>query len=248
MSYGRIQERVSADSGCFVSKGLISEWLRGIHKPLGSVNEFDQTASFELAYVIGVVLSDGNINVRKYDREILLSVTDREYAEEFRRCLGRVVGGPSHTKVRRSDKRNRWIVQKRSILLYQFLKRPWQSLRPWIEQETKCTSGFLRAFYDGEGSISGRSLILYNTRSDILLYIRVLLSKLNIETTELHFGTKAGTELVDPLNGKTYIRNSDCFTLRIRARSLPQFARGVGFTIARKQQMLAEALPKIGYR
>ena len=248
MSYGRIQERVSADSGCFVSKGLISEWLRGIHKPLGSVNEFDQTASFELAYVIGVVLSDGNINVRKYDREILLSVTDREYAEEFRRCLGRVVGGSSHTKVRRSDKRNRWIVQKRSILLYQFLKRPWQSLRPWIEQETKCTSGFLRAFYDGEGSISGRSLILYNTRSDILLYIRDLLSKLNIETTELHFGTKAGTELVDPLNGKTYIRNSDCFTLRIRARSLPQFARGVGFTIARKQQMLAEALPKIGYR
>lgn len=112
MSYGRIQERVSADSGCFVSKGLISEWLRGIHKPLGSVNEFDQTASFELAYVIGVVLSDGNINVRKYDREILLSVTDREYAEEFRRCLGRVVGGSSHTKVRRSDKRNRWIVQK----------------------------------------------------------------------------------------------------------------------------------------
>src|SRR5207247_11255169 len=93
---------------------------------LGSVNEFDQTASFELAYVIGVVLSDGNINVRKYDREILLSVTDREYAEEFRRCLGRVVGGSSHTKVRRSDKRNRWIVQKRSILLYQFLKRPWQ--------------------------------------------------------------------------------------------------------------------------
>jgi intein-encoded DNA endonuclease-like protein len=87
MSYGRIQERISADSGCFVSKGTISEWLRGIHKPLGSVNEFDQTASFELAYVIGVVLSDGNINARKYDREILLSVTDREYAEEFRRCL-----------------------------------------------------------------------------------------------------------------------------------------------------------------
>src|SRR5256886_13235839 len=74
-------------------------------------------------------------------------------------------------------------------------------------------------------SISRRSLILYNTRSDILLYIRDLLSKLNIETTELHFGTKAGTELVDPLNGKTYIRNSDCFTLRIRARSLPASVR-----------------------
>ena len=71
---------------------------------------------------------------------------------------------------------------------------------------------------------------------------------MNIETTELHFGTKAGTELVDPLNGKTYIRNSDCLTLRIRARSLPQFARGVGFTIARKQQKLVEALSQIRNR
>ena len=79
--------------------------MRGIHKPLGRVNEFDQTASVELAYVIGVVLSDGNINSRKYDREILLSVTDREYAEEFGRCLGRVVGGSSgKNKTKRQKK------------------------------------------------------------------------------------------------------------------------------------------------
>jgi len=241
MSYRRIQEKVSTSFGSPVSKGSISQWVRGIHKPLGRVNEFNQTASVELAYVIGVVLSDGNINSRKYDREILLSVTDREYAEEFARCLGRIVGGSSD-KIRRSDKRNRWIVQKRSVLLYQFLKRPWPIFKPWIEHNAKCTSAFLRAFYDGEGSISGRSLTLYNTQLDLLLYIRDLLSKLKIETTEPRVGTRAGTELKDPENGRTYTRNSDCFSLRIRVKSLPQFARDIGFTINRKQQKLVEAL------
>jgi intein-encoded DNA endonuclease-like protein len=242
MSYGRIQENISASLGSHISKGLVSEWVRGIHEPLGRVNEFNQTATLELAYVIGVVLSDGNINSRKYDREVLLSVTDREYAEEFRRCLGRVVSGFSNTKVRRSDKRNRWIVQKRSILLYQFLRRPWSDFIPFIEHDTKCTNAFLRGFYDGEGSISGRSLTLYNTQLDLLTYIRDLLSKLKIETTEIRVGTRAGTELRDPLNGRIYTRNSNCFSLRIRSKSLPQFARDIGFTIIRKQQRLVDAL------
>jgi len=105
-----------------------------------------------------------------------------------------------------------------------------------IQERVSADSGC----FVSKGSISGGSLILYNTQSDILFYIRDLLSKLNIETTGLHFGTKAGTELADPLNGKTYIRNNDCLTLRIRARSLTQFARGVGFTIARKQEKLVE--------
>jgi intein-encoded DNA endonuclease-like protein len=240
MSYGRIQENISASLGSHISKGSISQWVRGIHKPLGRVNEFNQTATVELAYVIGVVLSDGNVNSRKYDREVLLSVTDREFAEEFRRCLGRVVGGSS--KVRRSEKRNRWIVQKRSILLYQFLRRPWSAFKPFIEHDTKCTCAFLRAFYDGEGSISGRSLTLCNTELGILTYIRELLGKLKVETTEPRVGTRAGTELKDPLNGRIYTRNSDCFSLRIRAKNLPQFARDIGFTITRKQQKLEEAL------
>jgi intein-encoded DNA endonuclease-like protein len=82
----------------------------------------------------------------------------------------------------------------------------------------------------------------------MLLYIRALLGKLNIETTGLHVGTKAGTELKDHKNGRNYVRNSDCFTLRVRARSLPQFARAIGFTIIRKQQKLVQALFRIRNR
>jgi intein-encoded DNA endonuclease-like protein len=243
LSYGRIQQEILAASGHYLSRGSISEWVRQLHEPLGRVNEFDRTASVELAYVIGAVLSDGNINSREYDREVLLSVTDREYAEEFGRCLTRILPGSS-TRIRRSDKRNRWIVQKRSILLYQFLNRPWKNLKPSIEHCKKCTAAFLRAFYDGEGSMSGRTLTLHNTQVDLLTYIRGLLSKFDIETTRLRAGTKAGTELKDPLSNRIYVRNRTCFCFRVRARSLSRFASDIGFTIPRKEQKLTEALSK----
>ena len=101
---------------------------------------------------------------------------------------------------------------------------------------------FPESFYDGEGSISGRSLTLYNTQLDILLYVRDRLSKLKIETTEPSVGTRAGTELKDRMNGRTYKRNHDRFRLRIRVKSLPRFARDIGFTVNRKRQKLAKAL------
>src|SRR5207244_1013757 len=97
-------------------------------------------------------LSDGNINVHDYHREILLSVTDKDFASEFSRCLGKILGRHEPYKVRWSEKRGRWIVQGSSVLLHKFLNCNWFSLRKWIEHCGKCESAFLRAFYDGEGS------------------------------------------------------------------------------------------------
>ena len=77
----------------------------------------------------------------------------------------------------------------------------------------------------------------------VRLYTRVLeLGKFGIESTDLNRGKLAGTELISPLNGRIYVRNRDCFDFRIRAKSLPQFEREIGFTITRKQQRLANAL------
>lgn len=62
-----------------------------------------------------------------------------------------------------------------SILLYKFLDRPWQKLEPYIEHCKDCVAAFLRAFFDGEGSICGRNLNIYNTDKALLLYIQRLL-------------------------------------------------------------------------
>ena len=242
LTYRQVQNAIFSREHLLLSKGTISGWTRGIHNPSGSLNSFRQVPSPELAYVIGVVLGDGNLSIHGYNAEILLSVTDHDFAEEFSNCLAKILSREKPYKVRRSDKRNRWIVQGSSILLYRFLKKPWQNLKSWIEHCNQCTAAFLRAFYDGEGSIRGRQLGVYNTRADILIYIRGLLSRFNIGSSDLSLQKLAGTELTDPRNGRVYIRNKDCFYFRIKAKSLPLFARDVGFTINRKQQRLADAL------
>jgi len=242
LSYTRMQKKVFEDEGIQLSRASISYWLRGIHLPLGSLNPFSPEPSPELSYVIGSVLSDGNVNVHEYHREILLSVTDKDFASEFSRCLGKILGRHEPYKVRWSEKRGRWIVQGSSVLLHKFLNCNWFSLRKWIEHCGKCESAFLRAFYDGEGSICEGNLTIYNTNREILLYIQDLLGHAGIETMQLQLNTKAGTKLTDPKNGRTYIRRKDCYAFRVRAQGLRRFAERIGFTIARKQVRLLDAV------
>ncbi|OLD44934.1 hypothetical protein AUI51_00040 [archaeon 13_1_40CM_2_52_4] len=92
LSYAQMQRKLFEDTGIRLSKASISYWLRGIHDPSGSLNRFHPDPSPELSYEIGVALSDGKINVHDYHGEILLSVTDKDFASEFGICLGRVLG------------------------------------------------------------------------------------------------------------------------------------------------------------
>src|SRR5256885_10532022 len=64
-------------------------------------------------------------------RESLLSVTDRDFAEEFGRCLAKLLHRALPYKVRWSEKRKRCIVQGASIFLYKFLNHQWLELKPW---------------------------------------------------------------------------------------------------------------------
>jgi intein-encoded DNA endonuclease-like protein len=241
MSYQQIQNEIFDSTHIWLSKGSISGWVRGIHNPSGGKNAFHAVPSPELAYVIGVIAGDGNLNVHGYNYVMLLSVTDRDFAEEFSRCLAKTLSRRKPYRVRRSDKRNRWIVQGSSLLLYRFLNRPWQKLKTYIEHCEECTAAFLRAFYDGEGSISQGHLVISNTDKMLLNYVRDLLHVLKIETGKLLVSTKAGTILKDPRTGKIYRRRHDCYQLVIRTKSRAQFARHVGFTIQRKQLLLRAA-------
>ena len=76
----------------------------------------------------------------------------------------------------------------------------------WIDHCDKCKSVFLRAFYDGEGSISGHNLMVYNAERDLLAYVRCLLDSFDIETLPLSVMTRAGARLTDPKTGKIYFR------------------------------------------
>src|SRR5947208_303597 len=243
MNYPQIQNEIFNSTHIWLSKGSISEWVRGIHDPSGGKNKFRAVASPELAYVIGVIAGDGNLSIHGYNYEMLLSVTDRDFAEEFSRCLAKILGKPNLYKVRWSEKRKRWIVQGSSIFLHRFLRGGWQRLKRYVEHCYRCRASFLRALFDGEGTIGKNGISIYNTDLRLLQYIRPLLSKFGIETRNPYVHSLAGSILKDPRTGILYERRRDCYTLAIRIAGSLQFAKHVGFSIKRKSRLLPQPSP-----
>jgi len=247
LTYSGIVDRVQKKYGIRLSKSHVSYWLRRIHSPYNGryIPSIDLLRpSKELAYVIGAKLGDGYTTrdrhtVKSYNNvKIGLKVKDREFAEEFARCLAKVLGRPSiKPRIRYSDKR--YAVEVRSETLYQLLKKPvdLDRLKKYIEHCDGCVAAFLRGFFDSEGSVDKRGHIrTYNTDLVLLTYIKDLLERLGIASTEPKLGHPQGKAFFDPRKGKTYKSNKDCYCLRIRANSNTTFYRKVGFTIKRKRR------------
>ncbi|MEM2083352.1 MAG: LAGLIDADG family homing endonuclease [Nitrososphaerota archaeon] len=234
LSYRQIQREIRKKYGKQLPKSTIGVWINRKHHPLGKVNKFDGKSSPELSYVIGTILGDGSIYFSGEDYRLELSVKDKEFAEEFGKCLAKILRKNKPYKPRWSEKGKRWTVEVRSILLYKFLSRSLEELKMYIEHSRNCASTFLRALFDGEACSHvnakrhRRELKLCNTNIELLNYAKYLLKRyFNINATGPHFNKKA-------------IKN--CYHLYIRANSLFNFYKYIGFTIKRKQQKLIEAI------
>jgi intein-encoded DNA endonuclease-like protein len=157
--------------------------VNGRHNPFGYVRAFDPTPRVELAYVIGVMLGDASMSTnRSYSHMIKLRVIDREFAGEFARCLGALLGRvPPRVKWR--ERTHPWYTQVSSLLLQKFLRQSLKSLMPSIQHCQACKAAFLRGFFDSEGSISARNLTVYNGDLEKLEYVCRLLGSMRIETT-----------------------------------------------------------------
>jgi intein-encoded DNA endonuclease-like protein len=238
VTYNKMQKMIFQKYGTKLSKASISQWIRGIHHPWGSLNQFSLKSSPELAYVIGAILSDGNLHNHGYAHEMMLSVKDSDFARAFGKCLAKILSKRKPYGIHWSDKRGRWTVQGSSLILYDFLNRDWHELKNSIEHCEKCKAAFLRAFFDGEGSITRRKLSVYNTDLQLLLYVKSLLGSLGIETLAPRVSSPANTILKDPSTGKAYRTRKDCYQMHLRRKALPIFQKHVGFTISRKQQVL----------
>jgi len=200
--------------------------------------------------VIGVKLGDGYTTkkrrtIRSYnDVRIGLGVKDREFADEFAKCLAKVLGRQSiKPRLKYSD--IRYAVEVRSETLYQLLKKPvdLDRLKKYIEHCDVCVAAFLKGFFDSEGSVNERGYIsISNTDIGLLMYIKDLLERLGIASTEPKLGLPQGRLIFDSRKEKIYTTNKDCYHLRIRANSNMTFYKKVGFTIKRKQKRLKEYL------
>jgi intein-encoded DNA endonuclease-like protein len=242
LKYKEIQKIIYEKYGKRISLSRISDWINGKRHPLGNVNKFDGKPSPELECVVGVMFSDGYkyFNDGKY--RLRLAVVDREYAEEFGKNLAKLLGRKEPYKPFYNEKLKRWVVVGSSFQLYKFLDRPFEELKQYVEHCKDCVSAFLRALFDGDGHIYKRRLMLYNTNKELLIYVQYLLKKyFDIDATGPYLTKKKGSIARFP-NGKIVKTNEDCYYIYIRARSLLNFYKYIGFTIKRKQQRLVKAI------
>jgi intein-encoded DNA endonuclease-like protein len=154
--------------------------------------------------VIGVVLGDGYAYMRRRtikgynDVMIGLKARDREFVEEFGRCLAKVLGRrPIRPRYR--DDVGKYIVEVESKTLYELLKKPVEldRLKKYIEHCERCVAAFIRGFADSEGCVNKIGQIrIYNTDLRLLTYVKDLLERLNIESTGPRIRVRQGSRHV----------------------------------------------------
>jgi intein-encoded DNA endonuclease-like protein len=242
LTHEEIQRRIHEKYGKWISLSRINDWINGKHHPFGKVNKFDEKPSPELEYIIGTMFSDGYKYFSNEGYRLQLVVLDKEYAEEFGRCLAKVLGKEEPYKPFWDKNRKQWTIIVCSIQLYKFLNSSLEELKPYIEHCKDCVASFLRALFDGEGCIHKRKLVLCNTNKELLIYAQYLLKKyFDIDTTGPHLKRRKGSIVHFP-NGKISKATEDYYYIYIRAKSLLNFYKYIGFTIKRKQQRLIEAI------
>ncbi|MDA4116128.1 MAG: hypothetical protein OK442_06200 [Thaumarchaeota archaeon] len=242
LSYNAIIERVKAEHGIALSKSHVSEWINGKHRPFGYVRAFDAKPCPELAYVIGVKMGDASMSVsRNYNYKLKLRVTDKEFAEEFSRCLGSILSRNT-PRVKWHEKTRAWHTELSSLLLHKLLGQDLKRLSSTIKHCRQCEGAFLRGFFDSEGSISGRKLTVYNGDLGKLKLVRELLACLEIRSTGPHLNAEGGKQVF--IKGKPYNMNKNKYHVYVRTESLLAFRDRVGFTIIRKRERLENALSR----
>jgi len=234
LSYNQIIERVEAEHRVALRKSHISGWVTGKHKPYGYVRALDTTPRPELAYVIGVKMGDASTSVSHYNYMIKLRVTDKDFAEEFSRCLSKILKRDP-PKVKWHEKTHAWHVQSSSLLLQQFLLRPISEMRSSIFHSKACMSAFVRGFFDSEGTASGK-LSASNGDLDKLTLVREVLDELGVETTGPHLTKEKGGLVI--IKGHEYRVNKNQYYIYVRASSRLAFRNLIGFSIARKMKGL----------
>jgi intein-encoded DNA endonuclease-like protein len=166
-----------------------------------------------------------------------LNVNDKEYAEAFGENLAEVLEKNRPYKPFWDEDRKQWVVMGYSILLYRFLNRPLEELKPYIEHCKDCVASFLQALFDGDGSIyvkirgrrRERKLRLYNTNKELLVYIQCLLRRFfNINTRGPHLTTRKGSIKHFP-NDKKYTTTENYYYIYIHVSSLSNFYKYIGF-------------------
>ena len=194
--------------------------------------------TMDLAYVLGVIESDGYVESR-YPYEIGLCVKDYDFAEEFSKRLKNI----GFRKVR-IDKvyveNERWnnmyrvSVRSRMFAEWYYGLKKYNDYERMFGNDKGLIGMFLRGVFDGDGGcylykrngkVVGGVVYFVNTNIELIKYVSKLLNKLGIEHSIVRRGRQR--------NGR-----KRALRINIRANSKHKFMEYVGFSIERKLENL----------
>lgn len=252
LSSYKIAEILSSKYKIKVSRSTIYRWIKNHNKPDGAFNNFTFKKSKELSYVIGVLLGDGQIKIepKQYHYRLRLRVKDREFAEEFARCLQIILEKKTPCKIytekdRTRGNRTRFVGEASSKILVRFLKRPWITL---VQFAKPYTTDFLRGLFDSEGftniSTTKQFPVGIGMANTNLLLLRVVQSILKDDfqiKSHINLSVKKGTKV--KIWNLPYEARKDLYTLNIhKFNHVKKFQKEIGFTILRKKNKLHDAI------
>jgi intein-encoded DNA endonuclease-like protein len=252
-SYNEIRMIIRQKYGVWISKTIISQWVRGLHSPyngrrIPSLELLEP--SEDLAYIIGMRLGDGYTCKERhrysYIGFIALRAKDREFVEEAALRVASTLNIPP-PKIYFDAKSGKYYFKVRSQTLYELLKKPYnfELLRKYIEHCPKCIAACLRGLFDSEGTVTKYGEIrLTNSDYTLLEYVRSLLKIFNIETTEPKLVHQQRSIIC--IKGRQCIRRRDVYHICVPPKFSINFYYHIGFTIRRKQKRLEEYLRRTG--
>ena len=187
--------------------------------------ELSKAITKDFAYILGAVLGDGYIYLRKYGGEIRISVRDKDFAENFYDSLRKW----SNLSCRLYYYRGFWRVYSSSIIVAKVLKN--FDLNKLKDMPEEIIVAFLKGIYDAEGNLNRRRVRFYNSNITLINLVKKLLEIVGIRPIkiyrrdkETHF-IKGRKVIVKPV-----------FTLGFdQKKNLEIFYNKIGFSIKRKQ-------------
>lgn len=195
-----------------------------------------------LAIVLGLLIAEGTVTKR--DKWIRLTNHDPEVLEIFRNILftefNLITTENSHIQeVIPNIVVREWLYQqvglKRAVSRFKEV--------PYIIRTSPehIQSAFLKALFEGDGSIWGGNKIEYYTTSRVLAYqVKAMLNNMGIRTNMRWGKARAHNEREDQIMRKAY-------TIVIDKSFIEVFAEKVGFLCLRKQERLENALKHRDY-
>ena len=210
-----------------ISTWTVANWIYRGKEPVIR-GHFDPTPTPELAYLLGTRYSDVSV-----DDRFKLEAIDKDFVEEFLRCLSKVMGRPY--KMHKKSK-GTWAARGYERALIDFMKVPLNHHKPIIELYP---ADFLRAFFDGEGHVTEirqkehvyGCVGVSNTNLEIIEYVKDLLQKI--------FSLR-------PTIGRDNRGRKVCYTMRLyQMDDVKRFHDLIGFSTERKKRRLQDILHRM---